>query len=60
MRYEIQCNVCSARCWTRGVYESDTDAVVLDDNDPLEDGCEHMRDGGDFTIIDEEAYFDEE
>ena len=60
MNYQIECDICGARCWTRGEYESDTNAVVLDDNDPLDDACEHIRDGGSFTIIDEEPTFDEE
>jgi hypothetical protein len=54
VNYQIRCVVCGAKCWTRGDYESDTNACVLDDNDPLDDACEHIKAGGDYEIVDEE------
>lgn len=47
----IQCDICGHRCWTKGHEETDTNAIVLDDNDPLDEGCEHMKAGEAVTII---------
>jgi hypothetical protein len=51
---QIKCNECGATCWTSGYVEPDTNAVVLNENDSYEDGCEHLKNGGEFVIIDEE------
>jgi hypothetical protein len=37
-----------------GDEEPDVNAVNLDDNDSMEDACLHLRDGGDFEIVDSE------
>ncbi len=53
MRYTVICQKCSRAIWVRGTYESDTNATVLDDNDPhWEDACEHIL-AGDYDIGEE-------
>jgi len=47
-RFLLQCEICKETTWTKGVYEEDTNAVVLIDPH-LE--CGH---GDNFIIIDEE------
>jgi hypothetical protein len=60
MNYEIVCDVCGASFWTRGVEESDTNALVLDDNDSWPDACEHLRNGEDNYHIGRSEYPDED
>jgi len=55
MKLQIQCSVCGVKCWTRGTIEDDINAVAFDENDPMEDDCEHIKNGADFTVIDQEA-----
>ena len=59
MKYQVECELCPATCWVRGKEEPDG-AVIFDENDPMEDACEHIQAGGDFFIIDEEEHFDED
>jgi hypothetical protein len=47
----IMCNECGAKVWTHGEEEDDINAFILDENDPLEDGCEHMKNGHEVTVI---------
>lgn len=50
MNYEVICSQCGGSIWTRGYEEGDTNALVLDERDPWPDACEHLINGGDFTI----------
>jgi hypothetical protein len=54
MRHKYKCTICGATGWARGWSEDDINAAGLDDNDPLEDACEHINAGGDYTLIDTE------
>lgn len=56
MRYKYQCKVptCKATGWAGGYYEPDTNAGGINDNDPMEDACEHIKAGGDYSLIDQE------
>jgi hypothetical protein len=55
MKYKVKCQKCSRCVFVRGVYEPDTNATVLDDNDRGWTGaCEHMADG-DYDILEEES-----
>lgn len=54
MRYKLLCSKgCGASVWVCGTYEEDTNATVLDDNDPLDEACEHIK-AGDYEIVDSE------
>lgn len=61
MNYQIECDDCHATCWVRGsAEEPDTNAVVIDEEDLADaDVCEHIMNGGEYTIIDAELVFDE-
>jgi hypothetical protein len=59
MNYEIICTICGNTFWTRGTEEQDTNALVLDDNDPWPDACEHLRNGEDNYRIGRSEYIDE-
>lgn len=55
MRYSVVCMECNAVVWIRGCYESDTNALILRDNDPnWVEACDHIKAGGDYDIGDEE------
>ena len=45
---------CGATVWARGHEEPDVNAVVISDDDPMADACDHIR-GGDYEIIDSET-----
>lgn len=47
MNYEIICDICGHAFWTRGIEEDDTNALILDENDPWPYACEHLRNGED-------------
>jgi hypothetical protein len=50
MHYEIICEICKCTIWIRGIEEYDTNALVLDDNDPAwDEACEHIA-NGDYRI----------
>lgn len=50
MKYEVRCQVCQTSIWVRGIYEDDTNATVLNDDDSgWEEGCEHIT-AGDYEI----------
>lgn len=57
MRYKLKCKECPATCWVRGSFESDTNALELDDSRAYEwdpeasSACKHE----DFDIVDGEA-----
>lgn len=53
--FQIECEVCHATEWVPGTYSGDE--AMLDDADA--DACEHLAEGGEFAIIDEEAEFEE-
>ena len=55
MEFEVRCAECGVTVWVRGVYEPDTNALELDWDDPrwAEECCEHLKNGGDFTIVGE-------
>ncbi len=56
MRYCLKCKTCGETTWCRGTYESDVNALVLDDKDDDRlDCCEHMAVGGDYDVVDEEV-----
>jgi hypothetical protein len=55
MNYQIKCETCGEKCWVPGSYEPDTNAVVLNENRPWEDACTHIRGGGGFEVVGEEA-----
>lgn len=59
MRFHLRCTHldCAVTCWVRGDHEFDTNATVIDDNDPMEDACEHIK-AGDYEIVDSEAIDD--
>lgn len=62
MNYQIECDICHALCWVGGEYEEDTGALVIDE-DALADSdeaCEHLQEGGGYTVADAEAVFDED
>jgi hypothetical protein len=41
--------------WVRVIAdEPDTNAIVLDENDPWPDACQHILDGGEYTIAETE------
>lgn len=52
MRHQLKCTVCGVTCWAKGWDEPDTNSAGADENDPLEDACEHILAGGDWEIID--------
>lgn len=57
MRFQLKCQTCGETLWIKGTYEGDTNATVLDDDDPnWDDACEHVRNGGGdgFDIVDYE------
>lgn len=54
MNFLLRCNACKAECWAAGVEDPDTNAVEIKETDSLEDACDHLKDGGDYTIIDQE------
>ncbi len=45
MNAQIKCNKCGSTCWARGWEESDTNAIGVCEDDPIEDGCEHIQAG---------------
>jgi hypothetical protein len=51
---QIKCDDCGATCWTKGYIEEVTNAVIYNEDDPLEDACEHIQQGGAWTVINEE------
>jgi hypothetical protein len=55
VNYEIICCQCGHAFWTRGTEEEDTNALVLDESDPWDDACEHVKAGGDYRIGRSEA-----
>jgi hypothetical protein len=55
MKYKVQCQTCPTSIWVRGVYEPDTNATVLNDDDSgWEEGCAHIA-AGDYDITGEEV-----
>ncbi len=60
LMFKYQCTKCAATGWAKGWEEFDTNAAGLDDNDPLEDACEHIRAGGDYSLIDQDYQSDED
>jgi len=64
MKYPIKCPTCGSVTWIRGTYESDTNALVLDDYDPEWDqACDHIGKTGVYEIgegepIDEGSFGD--
>lgn len=54
MKYQVTCEICSECIWIHGVYEPDTNAIVLDDNDwEWDNGCDHIK-AGDYCITPDE------
>jgi hypothetical protein len=54
MKYQLTCQKCNESIWVHGVFESDTNALVLDDNDcEWDNGCEHLK-SGDYQISEDE------
>lgn len=50
MKYQVTCQKCNECIWVHGAYEPDTNATVLDDNDPeWDNGCDHIK-NGDYEI----------
>jgi hypothetical protein len=55
MEYEIICEQCGATFWVRGHVESDTNALVFNENDRAwDESCEHIKAGDDFKVGDSE------
>ncbi len=55
MKARIVCCVCGMSLWVRVIAdEPDTNAIVLDENDPWPDACQHILDGGEYTIAETE------
>jgi hypothetical protein len=55
MRAQIRCDECGATSWHKcHTYEEDTGAQELDDRYPLDEACQHIQDGGGYTILDTE------
>lgn len=52
MRLKYKCSVCGATGWSRGWSEDDTNAAGIDENDPMEDACQHIKNGGDYELVD--------
>lgn len=57
MIHTIKCVVCGHICTARGWEESGTNSAGLHDSETLEDGCVHLKDGGEFEIINSEDDF---
>jgi hypothetical protein len=58
MRHQYKCDICGQTGWAKGWEEFDTNAAGLLDSEPLDDACEHIQNGGSYTLIDTE--YDEE
>lgn len=55
MHFKVVCNVCGEWIWVSGSEERDTGAVNLKENAlSWADACEHIQNGGDYTISDSE------
>ena len=60
MRYAVKCATCGTIVWVRGSFEPDTNALELSDRDSAwADQCQHLKDGGEFDIVDSEVEDDE-
>ena len=54
MRYQVNCPTCKECIWVHGVYEPDTNATVLDENDSeWDNACDHIK-AGDYEILPDE------
>jgi len=59
MRFKCTCNICGASSWVDGWEEADTNSAGVDEDSLIEDACEHIKTGGDYTLTDGE-YYDED
>ncbi len=60
MKYLIKCVICGETQWARGWEEPDVNAGGVLDSEPLDQGCDHVKNGGDYEIIDSTYDFNEE
>lgn len=51
MRYHVRCLKCRAEWWQGGTFESDVNALTLDDSETPEDMCQC---GDEVEVIEEE------
>lgn len=54
MRFKYRCTQCGATGWAKGWEEPDVNAAGINDDDPMEDACEHIRAGGNYELVDRE------
>lgn len=56
MRFCVTCDKCGEHIWVRGSDDPDTNSVDLNENDSAwDEACEHIKNGGPYTIGDSEA-----
>ena len=62
LRYKYKCKEPGCECtgWARGWDEPDVNAGGICEDDPMEDACEHIRNGGDYDLVDSEYDSDED
>jgi hypothetical protein len=55
MNFKLKCAVCGETFWVCGSDEPDTGVVNLSEREEAwRDACEHVKDGGDYEIVDHE------
>ena len=55
MKFHVRCVTCNHTCWIGGEEEADTNAFSPDEQDLVDEGCEHLREGGDFIVFESET-----
>lgn len=60
MIFKVKCKVCECELWIPGDYEPDTNATNLSDTSyRWDDACEHIKNTGDYDIVDQDDVDDE-
>lgn len=55
MRVHVRCDQCGEKFWAKGYSDEDVGiSAAVSEDDPMDDACECIRDGGSFTVIDSE------